>query len=183
VAAALSAGCTAVAGDGRIAVQEARTTAIPSGTADPRALAAVSTYREFVKTVLNAERKPLLKSKDYPEDADFTRYAIDPVQAQYEGFIMNLARSGHAFRGTPPTSTIGVKSIDLDAKPYPLVTLTDCQSKRENWRAYHYRTDVMNPKMTPGPVAPYGYTIDVVMMQHRWMVQAIRPDPAGTCPG
>lgn len=105
------------------------------------------------------------------------------MQSQYEAFVATLARSGHAFHGTPPKTTIAVKAIDLDADPYPMVTLSDCQTETENWRAYSNRTKKMNPALKPGIPAPYGLLVDVVYMKQRWNVQTIKADPAGTCTG
>jgi len=180
----LVAGCMPTSAASEINVVAPPATAIPSGTADPRAAAAVSTYREFVKATNHLMRHPVLPTDSvYPEASDFTRYSVDPVQSQYESFVAMLVKSRHAFRGTAPKSSITVTSIDLQATPYASITLSDCQTKRDRWRAYDTRTEVMNPKMTPGFAAPYGITVTVVLAQQRWKVQTIKPDPAGLCAG
>ena len=167
-----------------INIMKPAATAIPSGVADPRASAAVSTYRAFISTSVHAQQHPrVAKNGKYSEASDFTRYSVDPIQGQYEAFVTMLARTHHAFRGTPPISTVTVRAIDLDAQPYPLITLSDCQSKKDAWRAYNTRTNIMNPLMTPAIPAPYGIIVDVVYVAQRWSVQTIKADPAGTCSG
>jgi hypothetical protein len=108
---------------------------------------------------------------------------VDPIQAQYEAFISTLIQAHHAFGGTPPRSTVTVTAIDLGAEPYPLITLADCQTETDTWRAYNTRTNAVNPQLTPGIAAPYGITVNVAYVQKRWRVQTIKPDPAGTCAG
>ena len=159
-------------------------TAVPSGTKDPRATPAVSTYQYFLKTSYNMLRHPVLASAGkYPEDADFARYSVDPIQAQYESFVATLVKSHHAFRGTPPKSKVTVISIEETPGSRPTITLADCLTEKDQWRAYDTRTNVMNPQMTPGFAAPYGIMVTVTFVQQRWRVATIKPDPAGTCAG
>jgi hypothetical protein len=184
LAVTLFAGCTMDPARNRVNVVQPATTVIPSGTGDPRAAAAVSTYRAFLRTADNAFRHPVMAvNSHYPEASNFAKYSVDPIQAQYEAFISALVQAHHAYRGTPPKSTVTVTSIDLGAEPYPLITLADCQTEKDTWRAYNTRTNAVNPQLTPGVAAPYGITVNVAYVQMRWQVQTIKPDPAGTCAG
>jgi hypothetical protein len=184
IAAGLIAGCMATAPQNQITVMTPAATAIPSGTADPRAAGAVNTYLAFVRTTNYLQRHPApAVNGRYPEAANFAKYSVDPIQAQYEAFVRNLVRSRHAFRGAEPKSDVTVRMIDLAASPYPVVTLADCQTDRANWRAYNTQTNAMNPQMTPAIPAPYWIIIVLVRIQQRWKVQTIKPDPAGTCAG
>jgi hypothetical protein len=184
IAAGLITACLPIGASESVDLVAPPATAIPSGTADPRVGPAVSTYLAFIKTTNRAMRYPVDPSDGrYPEGSDFSRYSVHPVESQYAAFIRTLVRSHHAFRGTPPKSTIGVVSIDLQAEPYPLITLSDCQTDSANWRAYDTRTRVMNPQMTPRFAAPYGILVEVVYVRQRWGVQTVKADPAGTCTG
>ena len=183
-AAGLIAGCMPNTGREDLNMMKPAATAIPSGVTDPRASAAVSTYRAFISTSVHAQQHPRVAvNGKYSEASDFTRYSVDPIQSQYEAFVTTLARTHHAFRGAPPTSTVTVRAIDLDAQPHPMVTLSDCQSKKDAWRAYNTRTNAMNPQMTPAIPAPYGIIVNVIYVAERWSVQTIKADPAGTCSG
>lgn len=180
----LIAGCMPGVTPDELNVIEPAATAIPSGTGDPRAAPAVSTYLAFIKATNHLMRHPVLPTRSrYPDASDFTRYSVDPVQSQYEGFVSTLVRTHHAFRGSAPKSKVTVTSINLNADPRPVITLADCQTNRDRWRAYDTRTNVMNPQMTPALAAPYGITVTVVFAQQRWRVETIKPDPAGQCAG
>jgi hypothetical protein len=184
IAVGLTTGCLTDTSRSEVSVVQPAATVIPSGTKDPRASAAVSTYAAFNRTLHHALRHPEgMVGSTYPDASDFVRYSADPVQSQYASFISILNRTHHAFRGTPPKSNVTVTSIDLKATPYPLITLSDCQTDRDTWRAYDVRKNTMNPQLTPSVPAPYGITVTVAYVLQRWKVETIKPDPAGMCAG
>lgn len=176
----LTAGCTPntmVAAGNR----QPMVTAVPSGTADARVLAAVHTYEAFNRTLAEAQRHPVAVGRSYPTEANFSRYSFDPLRAENESAISELSLRKRAYRGTPPTSDIRVTSIDLGAEPSPTVTLSDCRAGRARWRPYDTRTNKVVAGREERTSSRLGLTVRVIFYHQRWGVQTIEPDPNRAC--
>lgn len=157
-------------------------TSVPKGTGDPRVQAAVAAYEKFTEAVARAQQKPVPKQEDYPERADFRRFSFDPVEGEYEARLKALSDANGQYRGTPPTSNLQVKSIDPDARPWPTITLSDCQTGLEQWRAVEARTGRPLSVQEPTVPRPYAITITVIYNQLTWGVNTISMDRTRTCP-
>ena len=153
----------------------------PTSTIDPEALPAVQAYEAFTDAGRAAARHPFGKDDKIPSDADFTKYSYDPVRAQYETYIWNLDLQGAEYRGTMPTPHVTVKSTDLKAKPWPTVTLSDCQTGDSDWRLYNVKTGKPQPRATQSVSPPYRSTVTVIFFEKRWGVQKIELDSSRTC--
>lgn len=148
---------------------------------DPQARPAVGAYESFWKASAAALRAPVAFNAKLPPDADFTRYSWDPARTTYRGYVAGLAEDGVAFRGTPPEPRLRVESVDLEAKPYPVVTLKDCQTPAPDWQSYVVRTGERAPEATQSPPPPYEITAKMIFYQNRWGLQDTSTDTSRTC--
>jgi hypothetical protein len=157
-------------------------TAVPSGTADPRVLAAVHTYEAFNRTLVEAQRHPVQPGRAYSSEADFSRYSFDPLRAEHESAISELSLARREYRGRPPTSQIIVTEIDLGAQIGPTVVLSDCRNGQKKWQEYEAASNKMVPADDEA-VTAHGLTVRVIFYHQRWGVQTIEPDPSRACKG
>lgn len=151
----------------------------PTSTIDPEAQPAVAAYEAFNRTSDNAARRPLPHGSAYPPEADFARYSFDPALAEYDAYVSALAETGVTFRGTSPTPRVKVISVRPDAKPYPLVTLTDCQTPAPDWKGYRKGKPLPLASTTADP--PYLITAKVIFYEGHWGVQSTSADTSKTC--
>jgi hypothetical protein len=150
-----------------------------SSTVDPRAAPAVAAYEAYTRSSGNAARLPLPHGSQYPPAADFEKYSFDPARARYLAYVSALAESGVTFRGTPPSPRVKVISVEPDAKPYPVVTLTDCRTPAPDWRGY--RDDKPLPVASAAVPPPYLITAKVIFYEDHWGVQSTSTDTSKTC--
>jgi hypothetical protein len=150
---------------------------------DPRAKPAVDAYTAFNTASNNASRDPLPFGSAYPETADYTRYSFDPIRAQTGAYLAGLAQQQVTFRGTtPPVPRVQVTSVALDAKPYPAVTLTDCQLLAPDWDEY----DQAGHRVPDAPASaapPYLITAKMIFYKSHWGLQSTTADTSRTCTG
>jgi hypothetical protein len=157
-------------------------TAIPSGTADSRTLAAVHTYEAFNRTVAVARRSPVPARTKLPYEADFTRYSFDPARAEYEAVIADLSNKKWRYRGKQPKSDIRVTSINPEAAEGPTVTLSDClRTVKPGWVVYNAVNNTPVKDKTVTTPAVQALAITVVFTRLRWGVQTITPDTKRKC--
>lgn len=180
LAAGLAAGCSASSAP-PAGLRRPAETAIPEGTSDPRARPAVKVYEEFLRALARAQQKPLADETRYPPNADFSQFSFDPVEGEYGARVIGLSRAKREFRGTPPQSHVVVSSIDPDAAPWPMVTLSDCQTGRAAWRAFDTRTGKPVPSQEAIVPTPFGMTVTVIYTRLRWGVNTITLDSTRTC--
>jgi hypothetical protein len=140
----------------------------------------VVAYEEFTKAAIAAQQKPLAEAKAYPKAADFTRYSFDPVQAEYEAATRQLSLAKTEFRGTPPVSHVSVTAIEPDANPWPMVTLSDCRTGQDGWRAFDTRTGKPVAEQVPSSPASRS-TVTVIYYHQRWGVNTIVSNPTPSC--
>jgi hypothetical protein len=153
----------------------------PSASIDPRAQPAVDAYLKMTAAAISAKRDPKKSVAGTDPASDFRPYSFDPFRAEYAAYMMQLARDQVAYRGTPHEPRIKVKSVDLAAKPYPKVVLTNCQTPAPTWRAYDRKTgkDLPEPSVSVPP--PYLLTVEVIQYDSHWGVQKIDGDRSRTC--
>lgn len=153
----------------------------PTATIDPRAQPAVDAYLAFYRTSkVSATKPPGLEGK-LPAGGDFTKFSVDPVKSDTRRSLFKLNEAGRALRGSQPIPRPRVDSIELTAKPYPRVVITDCAEWKEAW----VLTDIKSGKPVdvhpPAIAAPYEDTVTVIQYQGRWSVQKIVSDTSRTC--
>lgn len=150
-------------------------------TTDPVATTAVIAFSRYITATYTAQRAPRQPGDAFKPEADFTRYAFDPIRTQEDAYISSLATGGEAFRGTPPTPRVRVARTDPGAKPYPTVVLTNCPTPAPTWVAYDTKTGepVAYTKAQVSP--PYLATVTVIFYEGHWGVQKISVDTGRTC--
>jgi hypothetical protein len=123
-------------------------------------------------------RKPRALGQDFAPGTDYTRYSFDPEQSEFSAFIGQLSSQGLKMAGDPGRPRPKVRSMDLAAKPYPLLVLTDCPTPAVKWDAHEVKTgkDVAVPP-------PYRTTVQVINYQGHWGVSKITTDTGRTCSG
>ena len=159
------------------------TPATPSATPtiDQTALPAVSAYMKFNTAAINAERHPLAHGKDWPELADIRKYSFDPIRAEYEAYIWGLEAQGVAYRGEPATPHITVTKVDLNASPWPTVTIEDCQTGG-SWAEYVIDSGKRVPLAGNGKFPPpYLITAQIIRFKGHWGIQSTSADKSHTC--
>lgn len=154
-------------------------TATSTATIDPAAQPAVDAYVKFIETVNQAKMYPVMN--DLPPEADFTPYTFDPTKNDYLAYITKLASRSTAWQGTPPQSRMQVESVDLEATPYPTVTLSDCYLISPDWRTYDVRNGEVLPKPSLAIPPPYLDTITMIEAEGHWGVRYIETDESATC--
>ncbi|HET9656945.1 MAG TPA: hypothetical protein VFP72_16460 [Kineosporiaceae bacterium] len=131
-------------------------------------------YLKFTETANNAERKPHQLGQAIDPAADYGKYSFDPVRGQENAYILYLSQQGWVRRGTPPTPRPQVTSVDLAAKPYPSVSLTNCPIRSLGWEQTYYDVKTGNP--TPDPYAtqaPLTLNVQVIYYEGHWGVYKI----------
>lgn len=106
---------------------------------------------------------------------------FDPARGEYVGYVLNLTLAQLAYRGTPPTPRPSVTNVDLAAKPYPTVTLTDCPTAPGNWKVVATSGPPPTTKTAPKVPAPYKATVTVIFYEKRWGVSRMAVDSSRTC--
>jgi hypothetical protein len=145
---------------------------------NPRVAPSVAAYVAFITAADVARKHPPPAGRPAPGTAaDFASHAIDPVRAQTVTYLSGLRRNGMAWRGTPPKPKPFVLSIRLDAKPYPAVTLGDCQVPSPSWEEYA----VADGSAVPKSSTRYRVIGEVVMRAGHWVVTSVAPDPQHVC--
>lgn len=124
-------------------------------------------YLAFDAAATAATRDPAKFMAGKDPSVDFQRYAFDPFRGQYVSYVMGLARERVAYRGTPPQPRLSVVSVDLAAKPYPKVVLSNCETPAPMWREYVIKTGKVVPEANQVP-PPYRVTIEVIYYEKHW---------------
>ncbi len=157
-------------------------TASAAPTVEPQAQPAVEAYEQFFTLGLDATRNPgRLPSEPVSGGADFRNFSFDPMRGQYTAFVLGLASDKVAFKGTPPTPQITVSTVDLTAKPYPMVVLSNCPTPAPTWKAYSIATGAEVPTSTSSVPPPYRLRVEVIQYQGRWGVSKVTADNTATC--
>ncbi len=153
----------------------------PSSPIDPRAQPAVDAYLALDAASWVATTKPVNLGQSLSPDADYTKYSFDPIRAQFAAYVANLAQQKQAFRGQPPQPRVSVKSMALDAAPYPTVRLFNCPTLAPTWQLYEVTTGKQVPLIPPKVPGPHRVTAEVIFYQGHWGVRTVSTDLATTC--
>jgi len=160
-------------------------TSSPTRTIDPKAQPAVDAYLAYIAASNNALRKPRALGQDIPLSADYTKYSFDPERSELSVVIHQLWSQGLRMEGDPGQPRPKVRSMDLVAKPFPIVVLTDCPTPAVKWDAHDVKTGknaaVPPPSGTVPP--PYRTTVQVINYKNHWGVAKITTDSGRTCSG
>ena len=155
----------------------------PRPTIDPKAQSAVTAYLAYISASNRAQLKPETLGQDLMPSANYTKYSFDPERSAFSALIYQLSSQGLRMDGDPGRSRPEVRTLDLAAKPYPVVVLTDCPTPAVAWDAYDVRTgkdvSVMPPSGTVS--SPYRTTVQVIHAQSHWGVSKITTDASRTC--
>jgi hypothetical protein len=155
----------------------------PTASIDSRAQPAVDAYLKMMAAANNAESDPKKAVAGTDPASDFRPYAFDPFRAEEASYIRRLAHNHSAYRGTPAQPRIKVKSVDLAAKPYPKVVLTNCQTPAPTRRVYDLQTGKDVPQPSESVPSPYLLTVKAIQYKGHWGVQKIDADTSRTCTG
>ena len=163
------------------ATTTATTSAPSTSTVDPNAQQALDAFSAFNAAATEALRNPQTFSTGKDQASDIRPYSFDPIRAQYTAYVMELAYEQVAFRGTAPAPRVQVKSIDLAAKPYPMVVLTNCDTPAPSWREYVVKTGKLVPQANGSVPPPYLLTVEVIYYAKHWGVSKVSADKSRTC--
>jgi hypothetical protein len=152
-------------------------------TIDPKAQPAVDAYLAYMAASNNALRKPRALGQDFAPGADYTKYSFDPERSEFSDYISQLSSQGLKMAGDPGRPRPRVRSIDLAAKPYSLVVLTDCPTPALNWDAHEVKTgkNVTVPPPAGTVPPPYRTLVQVINYENHWGVSKITTDSGRTC--
>lgn len=159
----------------------ATTTATPTPTLEPQVQAALDSYLAFAKAAEVARRDPQAFLDGKNPAADFRQYSWDPMMIRYTVYVSKLAQQKVAYRGTPPQPRVVVQSVDMKAKPYPKVVLTDCQTPAPDWHAYRLATGKRVPEPSSSIPRPWLITATIIYYKGRWGMAEASSDESRTC--
>ncbi len=143
--------------------------------------AVLTAYQNFFRATRNALRAPTTLTQAPTPEADFTRWAFDPLRTQYQLYVAGLAERRVAFRGEAPTPRASVVSVAMNDKPYPTAVVSDCLKQSSTWHEYVIATgQIVPPRSSPAP-APHRVTSTLVFYQGRWGVAQNVADTSVTC--
>jgi hypothetical protein len=158
-------------------------TSSPASPIDPKAQPAVDAYLAYMTASNNALRKPRALGQDFAPGADYTKYSFDPARGSLSAVIQQFSSQGLMMTGDPGQPRIQVQSIEIGAKPYPRVTLSDCPTPPVQWHPTDTKTgkDVSAPLPSGVAAPPHKVTIQVIFYQGRWGVSRTTSDLRLTC--
>jgi hypothetical protein len=158
-------------------------TSNPTPTIEPKAQPAVDAYLAYMTASNNALRKPRALGQDFPPGADYTKYSFDPARSSLSAVIQQFSSQGLMMTGDPGQPRIQVQSLEIGAKPYPRVTLSDCPTPPVQWHPTDTKTgkDVSAPLPSGVAAPPHKVTIQVIFYQGRWGVSRTTSDLRLTC--
>jgi hypothetical protein len=159
------------------------TSSSTSSAVDARAQPAVDAYENFWATSMAANASPFAPASTPAASEDFTKFSFDPARANQLTYVAQLVQSGVAWKGSHPTPRLSVTAIDLEASPYPTVTLTNCPTPAPTWQAYYLATGKPVPGNPSAVPLPYEITVQMIKYQGQWGVQSLTSDSSKTCTG
>jgi hypothetical protein len=185
---------TAACGGGNAAVNPTATkspttsattpaTSSPTPTIDPKAQPAVDAYLAYVTASNNALRKPRGLGETLAPGADYNKYSFDPAKHSLSAVVLRLSSQGLKMTGDPGEPRIQLQSLEIGAKPYPLVVLSDCPTPPVQWHPTDVKTgkDVSAPLPAGVAAPPYKTTVQVIYYQGHWGVSKTTSDSSLTC--
>lgn len=158
-------------------------TSSPTPTIDPKAQPAVEAYLAYMTAANNALRKPRALGQEFAPGADYSKYAFDPARGSLSSIIQLLSSQGLMMTGDPGKPRIQLQSLEIGARPYPQVTLSDCPTPPVQWHPTDTKTgkDASAPVPSGVAAAPHKMTIQVIYYQGHWGVYKTTTDLSRTC--
>ena len=138
---------------------------------------ALSAYQSFSSATFAVERHPASTA----ERARLGAVSFDPARSKQLGYAVSLTSQGVAWRGPPPVPRASVLSINIAAKPWPTVVISDCPTPAPSWQEYVVKTGAAVPVTASGASPPYEITANVILYRGRWGVQSTTVDRSRTC--
>lgn len=157
------------------------TSSTSSSAVDARAQPAVDAYENFWETSMAANASPFAPASTPTASEDFTKFSFDPARANQLTYVAQLVQSGVAWKGSHPTPRLSVTAIDLEASPYPTVTLRNCPTPAPTWQAYYLATGKPVPGNPSAVPLPYEITVQMIKYQGQWGVKSLTSDSSKTC--
>ena len=108
-------------------------------------------------------------------------HAVDPALGQLENDLLTFASAGIAYRGTPPTSRTKVTKIEMQANPWPTVTVMDCPTVAPSWKPVYVKSGKPATLAPASAKPPYAVTAAVIYYKNRWAVYRTTVDRKHTC--
>jgi len=135
------------------------------------------------KGLNNALRKPRGLGETFAPNADYRKYSFDPAQSSLSAVVQQFSSQGLKMTGDPGKPRIVLQSLELEAKPYPLVTLSDCPTPPVQWHPADTKTgkDVSAPLPSRVAAPPHKVTVQVIYYQGRWGVSRTTSELSLTC--
>ena len=160
-------------------------TSSPTSTIDPKAQPAVDAYLAYVTASNNALRKPRGLGETFSPSADYSKYSFDPAKSSLSAVILQFSSQGLKMTGDPGKPRTQVQSLELGAKPYPLVVLSDCPTSPVRWHPTDANTgkDVSAPIPSGVAAPPHKTMVRVIYYQGHWGVSQTTSDMSLTCSG
>jgi hypothetical protein len=158
-------------------------TSSPTATIDPKAKPAVDAYLAYVTASNIALRKPRGLGEAFAPGADYSKYSFDPAEGSLSAIILQLSSQILKMTGDPGKPRARVQSLELEAKPYPRVVLTDCPTPPARWHPTDAKTgkDVSAPLPSGVAAPPYQTKVVVIYYQGHWGVSQTTSDTSRTC--
>jgi hypothetical protein len=158
-------------------------TSSPTPTIDPKAQPAVKAYLAYMTASNNALRKPRALGQEFAPGADYSKYAFDPARGSLNSIIQLLSSQGLMMTGDPGKPRIQLQSLEIGAKPYPQVTLSDCPTPPVQWHPTDTKSgkDASAPPPSGVAAPPHKMTIQVIYHQSHWGVYKTTTDLSRTC--
>lgn len=150
-----------------------RTSPVPTyGAAYP----AVKTYM-----MINARYYAGLKNPAKFEASSLTPYVAGEAKIVLINSIGDEKKQGRAYRGTPDTSRVTVKSSSLNGS-LPEVVLSDCPEPSTTWTEYALSSGKAVPTTKPKVAPPYAATIKMFQPnREQWVMTSFVLDGSRTC--
>ena len=158
-------------------------TSSPTPTIDPKAQPAVDAYLAYVTASNNVLRKPRGLGETLTPSADYSRYSFDPAKSSLSAVVLQFSSQGLKMTGDPGKPRTLVQSVELGAKPYPLVVLSDCPTSPVKWHPTDVKTgkDVSAPLPAGVAAPPHKTMVRVIYYQGHWGVSQTTSDMSLTC--
>jgi hypothetical protein len=128
-------------------------------------------------------RRPRGLGETFASNADYRKYSFDPAQSSLSAVVQQFSSQGLRMTGDPGKPRIVLQSLEMGAKPYPMVTLSDCPTPPVQWHPADTKTgkDVSAPLPSQVAAPPHKITVQVIYYQGRWGVSRTTSDSSRTC--
>lgn len=152
-------------------------------TIDPNAQPAVDAYLAYTSASNNALRKPRGLGEPLSPNSDYSKYSFDPAKSLLSALVVQFSSQGLKMTGDPGKPRMQLLSLELGAKPYPLVVLSDCPTPPMQWHPTDTKTgkDVSAPLPSGVAAPPHKTIIRVIYYQGHWGVAQTANDMRLTC--